>query len=95
MKLKRATLSVCTWIFIVALAAAAQSIAEEGPPQTSPETTVLEKGIKEKLESANPSIPPPQTSPSTAPVDKAIKEKLESAKFLGRAPAPPRAKSRN
>jgi hypothetical protein len=53
MKLKRAVITVCTWTFSVVLAAAAQSVAAERPPQTSPDTTVLEKGIKEKLESAN------------------------------------------
>ena len=64
MKLKRAVISVCTWTFSVVLAAAAQSIAAERPPQTSPDTTVLEKGIKEKLESANPDARRP--SPSKA-----------------------------
>jgi hypothetical protein len=64
MNLKRAVISVCTWIFTVALAAAAQGIAEERPPQTSPDTSVVEKGIKEKLESANPEARPP--SPSKA-----------------------------
>ena len=53
MKLKCAVISVCTLSFSVPLAAADQSIAAERPPQTSPDTTVLEKGIKEKLESAN------------------------------------------
>jgi hypothetical protein len=52
------------WAFNVVLAAAAQSIAAERPPQTSPDTTVLEKGIKEKLESANPGARLP--SPSKA-----------------------------
>ena len=64
MKLKRAVISVCTWTFSVVLAAAAQSIAAERPPQTSPDTTVLERGIKEKLESANPDARRP--SPSKA-----------------------------
>ena len=64
MKLRRAVISVCTWTFSVVLAAAAQSIAAERPPQTSPDTTVLEKGIKEKLESANPKARLP--SPSKA-----------------------------
>ena len=62
MKLKRAVISVCTWTFSVVLAAAAQSIAAERPPQTSPDTTVLEKGIKEKLESANPDARRPSPS---------------------------------
>jgi hypothetical protein len=81
MKFKRAVISVCTWIFTVVLAAAAQSIAEERPPQTSPDTSVLEKGIKGKLKSAKSlgraSTPPRQTSPDTTPVDKAIKRKLD------------------
>jgi hypothetical protein len=81
MKFKRAVISVCTWVFTVVLAAAAQSIAEERPPQTSPDTSVLEKGIKEKLKSAKSlgraSTPPRQTSPDTTPVDKAIKRKLD------------------
>jgi hypothetical protein len=64
MKLKRAVSSVCTWTLIVTLANAAQSTAEERLPQTSPDTTVLEKGIKEKLKSANPDARPP--SPSKA-----------------------------
>jgi hypothetical protein len=64
MKLKRAVITVCTWTFSVVLAAAAQSVAAERPPQTSPDTTVLEKGIKEKLESANPEARLP--SPSKA-----------------------------
>jgi hypothetical protein len=80
MKLKRTVISVCTWIISVALAAAAQSIAEERPPQSSPDTSALERGIKEKSESANPSIPPRQTSPDITPVDKATKQKLKSAK---------------
>ena len=53
MKLKRAVISVCTWTFSVLLAAAAQSIAEDRPPQTSPDTTVVDNAIKEKLESAS------------------------------------------
>jgi hypothetical protein len=64
MKLKRAVISVCTWVFSVALAAAGQSIAAERPLQTSPDTSVVDKGIKEKLESANPEAGPP--SPSKA-----------------------------
>jgi hypothetical protein len=53
MKLKRAVILVCTWIFSVALAAAtAQSVAQESPPQTSPDLTAVEKGIKQKSESA-------------------------------------------
>jgi hypothetical protein len=80
MKIERAgVISFCTWIFCVVLAAAAQSIAEDRPPQTSPDTSEVEKGIKEKSESAKPSISSPQTSPDTTAVDNAIKEKLESA----------------
>jgi hypothetical protein len=53
MKLKRAVILVCTCIFSAALAAAtAQSIAQESPPQTSPDLTAVEKGIKQKSESA-------------------------------------------
>ncbi len=82
MKIKRAVvISVCTWIFCIVLAAAVQSIAEDRPPQTSPDTSEVEKGIKEKSESAKPSISSPQTSPDTKAVDDAIKEKLE---HLGR-----------
>jgi hypothetical protein len=82
MKLKRAVISVCTWIFSVVLAAAAaQSIAAERPPQTSPDTTVLEKGIKEKLESANPEAGPP--SPSKASSSRSYL-KLESARSFRR-----------
>jgi hypothetical protein len=62
MNLKRAIISVCTGIFSVVLAAS-QSIAAERLPQ-SPDTTVLEKGIKQKLESASPEAKPP--SPSKA-----------------------------
>ena len=55
MKLKPAVILVCTWIFSVALAAAtAQSIAQESPPQTSPDLTAVENAIKQKLESARP-----------------------------------------
>jgi len=72
--------SVCTWTLSVVLAAGAQSIAEERPPQTSPDTTVLDNGMKQKLESAKslgPASTPQQTSPDTSPVDKAIKQKLK------------------
>jgi hypothetical protein len=62
---------VCTWIFTVARAAAAQSIAEERPPQTASDTTPLDKAIKEKSESAKilgrATTPPRQTSPNIAP----------------------------
>jgi hypothetical protein len=82
MKLERAGISVCTLVFSVVLAAA-QSSAEERPPQTSPDTTVLDKGMKEKSESATPSISPRQRSPDTTTVDNAIKEKLESNSAAG------------
>jgi hypothetical protein len=62
MNLKRAIISVCMGIFSVVLAAS-QSIAAERPPP-SPDTTVLAKGIKQKLESASPEAKPP--SPSKA-----------------------------
>ena len=52
MKLKRAVILVSTWMLSVAVAAAAQSIAEENPPQSSPDLTAVEKAIKEKLESS-------------------------------------------
>jgi hypothetical protein len=86
MKLKRAVILVCTWIFSVALAAAtAQSIAQESPPQTSPDLTAVEKAIKQKSESAR-SIKaeetPPQKSPDLTAVEKGIKEKSESARPL-------------
>ena len=80
MKIERAVvISVCTWIFCVALGAV-QSIAEDRPRQTSPDTSKVDKAIKEKSEFAKPSISPRQTSPDTTAVDKAIKEKLRSAK---------------
>ena len=62
MKLKRAIISVCMGIFSVVLAVS-QSLAAERLAQ-SPDTTVLEKGIKQKLESASPEAKPP--SPSKA-----------------------------
>jgi hypothetical protein len=94
MKIERAVvISVCTWIFCVVLAAAAQSIAEDRPPQTSPDTSDVEKGIKEKSESAKPSISSPQTSPDTTVVDNAIKEKLESASTGAGASSPLKASS--
>jgi hypothetical protein len=71
MKLKRAVIVVSTWMLSVAVAAAAQSIAEENPPQSSPDLTAVEKAIKEKLESSN--------SPDLTAVEKATKEKLESS----------------
>jgi hypothetical protein len=81
MKSKRTMIFICTWIFAVALATAAQSIAEERPPQTAPDTTSLDKAIKEKSETAKilgrAATPPRQTSPSTTPADKAIKRKLK------------------
>jgi hypothetical protein len=81
MKIERALVSpFCTWIFCVVLAAAAHSIAEDRPPQTSPDTSEVDKAIKEKSESAKPSTSPRQTSPDTTAVDKAIKEKLRSTK---------------
>jgi hypothetical protein len=81
MNIERAVvISVCTWIFCVVLAAAAQSIAEDRPPKTSPDTSEVDKAIKKKSESAQPSISPRQTSPDTSAVDKAIKEKLRSTK---------------
>ena len=46
MKLKRAVILVSTWMLSVAVAAAAQSIAEENPPQSSPDLTAVEKAIK-------------------------------------------------
>jgi hypothetical protein len=71
MKSKRTIILVCSWIFTVAPATAAQSIAEERPPQTAPDTTPLDKAMKEKSESAKTSgraaTPPRQTSPNTAP----------------------------
>jgi hypothetical protein len=81
MKSKRTMILVCTWIFTVARATAAQSIAEERPPQTAVDTTPLDKAMKEKSESAKtlgpPSSPPRQTSPNTAPGNKAIRRKLD------------------
>jgi hypothetical protein len=62
MNLKRAIISVCMGIFSVVLAVS-QSLAAERLAQ-SPDTTVLEKGIKQKLESASPEAKPP--SPSKA-----------------------------
>ena len=52
MKSKQTMILVRTWIFTVALATAAQRIAEERPPQTAPDTTSLDKAMKEKSESA-------------------------------------------
>jgi hypothetical protein len=49
-------------------------------PKTSPDTSEVDKAIKKKSESAQPSISPRQTSPDTSAVDKAIKEKLRSTK---------------
>jgi len=61
MKIERAVvISVCTLLFCVVLAAAAQLIAEERPPETSPDTSEVEKGIKQKSESAKPSVSSPQ-----------------------------------
>jgi hypothetical protein len=81
MKIKRAVvISVCTSIFCVVLVAPAQSIAEDRPRQTSPNTSEVDKAIKEKSEFAKPSISPRQTPPDTTAVEKAIKEKLRSAK---------------
>jgi hypothetical protein len=81
MKSKRTMILVCTLIFAVARATAAQSIAEERPPQTAPDTTPLDKAMKEKSESAKirgrAATPPRQTSPNTTPADKAIKRKLD------------------
>ena len=81
MKSKRTMILVCTWIFTVALATATQSIAEERPSQTAPDTTSLDEAMKEKSESAKTlgraATPPRQTSPNTTPVDKAIKRKLD------------------
>jgi hypothetical protein len=79
MKSKRTTILVSTWIFTV-LATAAQSGAEERPPQKSPDTTVPDRAMKEKSESAKPlgrAAPPRQTAPNTIAVDKAIKRKLD------------------
>jgi hypothetical protein len=81
MKSKRTMILVCTWIFTVARATAAQSIAEERPPQTAPDTTPLDKAMKEKSESAKTLggavSHPRQTAPNTASGDKAIKRKLD------------------
>jgi hypothetical protein len=61
MKIKHVgVISVCMWIFCVVPAAAAQSIAEDAPPQTSPDTNevtspdtkAVDDAIKEKLEAA-------------------------------------------
>jgi hypothetical protein len=92
MKIERAVvISVCMWIFGVMLADAAQGIAEERPPQTSPDTSAVEKGIKEKSESAKPSISSPQRSPDTTAVDNAMKEKLESGSTEAGPPSPLKA----
>ena len=82
MKLKRAVISVCTWTFSVVLAAAAQSIAAERPPQTSPDTTVLEKGIKEKLESANPDARRPSPSARLQPKSPSKLQALSSRSHI-------------
>ena len=49
---KRAVILISTWMLSVAVVAAAQIIAEENPPQNSPDLTAVEKAIKEKLESS-------------------------------------------
>jgi hypothetical protein len=80
MKSKRIMILFCAWIFTVALATAAQSIAEDSRPQTAPDTTSLDKAMKEKSESAKTlgraATPPRQMSPNTEAVDKAVKRKL-------------------
>jgi hypothetical protein len=51
-KSTRTMVLVCTWIFTVAQPTVVQSFAEDRPPQTAPDTTPLDKAMKEKSESA-------------------------------------------
>ena len=89
MNLKRAIISVCMGIFSVVLAAS-QSIAAERPPQ-SPDTTVLEKGIKQKLESASPEAKHP--SPSKAFSSRSYFKVESTRPFRHRAHPQPKSSS--
>lgn len=90
MKLDRAVISVCTLVSSVVFAAA-QSVAAERPSEASPDTTVLEKAIKEKLESANPEARP--LSPSKAPQSRSFSKVESAGSFRHRARPQPKSPS--
>src|SRR6476660_5107033 len=87
MKLERALISVCTWVSSVVFAAA---LAAERPSQASPDTTVLEKAIKEKLETANPQAPLP---PSKAAQLRSYSKVQSARSFRHRASPQPKSAS--